>query len=88
MELNRVDYALLKVLLKNDSVSFFKGMTIYEILDVLGGSRVTTYKKAESSCEVGICRKRLQRYQCRYISPYSKRNRLNKRIRTWRKRKC
>lgn len=40
MELNRVDYALLKVLLKNDSVSFFKGMTIYEILDVLGGSRV------------------------------------------------
>lgn len=44
MELNRVDYALLKVLMKNDSVSFFKGMTIYEILDVLGGSRVTTYK--------------------------------------------
>lgn len=45
MELNRVDYALLKVLLKNDSVSFFKGMTIYEILDVLGGSRVTTYEE-------------------------------------------
>lgn len=57
MELNRVDYALLKVLLKNDSVSFFKGMTIYEILDVLGGSRVTTYKKLNRLVKLGYVEK-------------------------------
>ena len=57
MELNRVDYALLKVLLKNDSVSFFKGMTIYEILDVLGGSRVTTYKKLNRLAKLGYVEK-------------------------------
>ena len=57
MELNRVDYALLKVLLKNDSVSFFKGMTIYEILDVLGGSRVTTYKKLNRLVKLGYVKK-------------------------------
>lgn len=57
MELNRVDYALLKVLLKNDSVSFFKGMTIYEILDVLGGSRVTTYKKLNRLVKLGYIEK-------------------------------
>lgn len=57
MELNRVDYALLKVLLKNDSVSFFKGMTIYEILDILGGSRVTTYKKLNRLVKLGYVEK-------------------------------
>ena len=57
MELNRVDYALLKVLLKNDSVSFFKGMTIYEILDIVGGSRVTTYKKLNRLVKLGYVEK-------------------------------
>lgn len=88
MELNRVDYALLKVLLKNDSVSFFKGMTIYEILDVLGGSRVTTYKKLNRLVKLGYVEKGCKDINADTISPYSKRNRLNKRIRTWRKRKC
>lgn len=37
--------------------SFFKGMTIYEILDVLGGSRVTTYKKLNRLVKLGYVEK-------------------------------
>lgn len=53
MELNRSDYALLKVLKKKNSVSFFKGMTVNELVDVLGGSRVTVYKKMNRLVEHG-----------------------------------
>lgn len=57
MELNRADYALLKILRKNNSVSFFKGMTIYEIMSVMGGARTFTYRRLVRLMNLGYVEK-------------------------------
>lgn len=43
MDMDRMDYALMKFLKSNSCVGFFNGMTAQEIMDKLGSRRSTTY---------------------------------------------
>ena len=45
MDMDRMDYALMKFLKSNSCVGFFNGMTEQEIMDKLGSRRSTTYRK-------------------------------------------
>ena len=45
MDMDRMDYALMKFLKSNSCVGFFNGMTAQEIMDKLGSRRSTTYIK-------------------------------------------
>ena len=45
MDMDRMDYALMKFLKSNSCVGFFNGMTAQEIMDKLGSRRSTTYRK-------------------------------------------
>lgn len=45
MDMDRMDYALMKFLKSNSCVGFFNGMTVQEIMDKLGSRRSTTYRK-------------------------------------------
>jgi CTP-dependent riboflavin kinase len=45
MELNRLDYTILKLLKKKECVSYFESMTLQEIMSVTNTSRPTTYRK-------------------------------------------
>ena len=45
MELNRFDYAVLKLLKQKKCTSFFKGMTKNEMIEAIGSSDATTHRK-------------------------------------------
>lgn len=45
MELNRLDYCIMKLLKKNNCISFFESMTLQEIMNTTHTSRPTTYRK-------------------------------------------
>ena len=45
MELNRLDYVILKLLKKQNCKSYFESMTIHEIISITCTSRPATYKK-------------------------------------------
>lgn len=45
MDMDRMDYALMKFLKSNSCVGFFNGMTAQEIMDKLGSRLSTTYRK-------------------------------------------
>ena len=53
MELNRLDYCIMKLLKKNNCISFFESMTLQEIMEVTGTSRPTTYRKMMNLKELG-----------------------------------
>lgn len=45
MELNRLDYVIMKLLKKKNCTSHFESMTIQEIMSITNTSRPTTYRK-------------------------------------------
>lgn len=45
MELNRLDYVILKLLKKQNCISYFESMTLQEIMEVTQTSRPATYRK-------------------------------------------
>lgn len=50
MEINRLDYVIMKLLKKKNCVSFFESMTLQEIMSVTNTSRPTTYRKMMNLC--------------------------------------
>ena len=48
MKLSRTDYALMKVLKSHNCTTYFSGMTMQEIMSVLGISRSSAYRKLNS----------------------------------------
>ena len=57
MELNRLDYVILKLLKKQNCVSYFESMTLQEIISVTHTSRVSTYRKMMKLKEYGYVEK-------------------------------
>lgn len=57
MELNRLDYCILKLLKKKGCVSFFESMTLQEIMDITHTSRPTTYRKMMNLKKLGYVEK-------------------------------
>lgn len=57
MELNRLDYCILKVLKKKHCTSFFESMTLQEIMEVTRTSRPTTYRKMMNLKSLGYVEK-------------------------------
>ena len=57
MELNRLDYVIMKLLKKKNCISFFESMTLQEIMSVTNTSRPTTYRKMMKLCELGYVEK-------------------------------
>ena len=53
MELNRLDYCILKLLKKNGCTSFFESMTLREIMEVTHTARPTTYRKMMNLKKLG-----------------------------------
>lgn len=53
MQLNRMDYCIMKLLKKNNCVSFFESMTLQEIMEVIHTSRPTTYRKMMNLVKLG-----------------------------------
>lgn len=51
MELNRLDYVIMKLLKKKNCISYFESMTLQEIMSVTGTSRPTTYRKMMNLCK-------------------------------------
>lgn len=57
MELNRLDYVIMKLLKKKKCTSHFESMTLQEIMRVTGTSRPTTYRKMMNLCKHGYVEK-------------------------------
>lgn len=57
MELNRLDYIILKLLYKKKCLSHFDSMTIQEIMDITKTSRTTTYRKVMNLEKNGYLKK-------------------------------
>ena len=57
MDLNRLDYCILKLLKKRECTSFFESMTLQEIMDVTHTSRPTTYRKMMNLKKLGYVEK-------------------------------
>ena len=57
MELNRLDYGILKILKKQNCISYFESMTLQEIIAVTGTSRPSTYRKMMKLKEHGYVEK-------------------------------
>ncbi len=57
MELNRLDYLIMKLLKKKNCISFFESMTLQEIIGVTHTSRPTTYRKMMRLCKYGYVEK-------------------------------
>ena len=57
MELNRLDYCILKLLKKKGCTSFFESMTLQEIMSITQTSRPTTYKKMMNLRKLGYVEK-------------------------------
>jgi len=57
MELNRLDYLIMKLLKKKNCISFFESMTLQEIISVTHTSRPTTYRKMMRLCKDGYVEK-------------------------------
>ena len=53
MELNRLDYCIMKLLKKNNCISFFESMTLQEIMNTTHTSRPTTYRKMMNLKKLG-----------------------------------
>lgn len=53
MDLNRLDYCILKLLKKKGCASFFESMTLQEIMDITHTSRPTTYRKMMNLKKLG-----------------------------------
>ena len=53
MELNRLDYVIMKLLKKKNCTSHFESMTLQEIMSVTNTSRPTTYRKMMNLCQHG-----------------------------------
>lgn len=53
MELNRLDYVIMKLLKKKNCISYFESMTLQEIMSVTSTSRPTTYRKMMNLYEHG-----------------------------------
>lgn len=53
MELNRLDYVIMKLLKKKNCISYFESMTLQEIMSVTSTSRPTTYRKMMNLYEYG-----------------------------------
>lgn len=53
MELNRLDYVIMKLLKKNHCTSYFESMTLKEIMAVTKTSRPSTYRKMMNLCKYG-----------------------------------
>lgn len=53
MELNRLDYVIMKLLKKKNCISYFESMTLQEIMSVTNTSRPTTYRKMMNLCRYG-----------------------------------
>lgn len=53
MELNRLDYCIMKLLKKKNCTSFFESMTLQEIMKVTNISRPTLYRKMINLRELG-----------------------------------
>lgn len=56
-ELNRIDYALMKILKSHESVEYFKGMTIQEMISIIGISRSSAYRRLNVLVEQGYIQK-------------------------------
>lgn len=57
MELNRLDYVILKLLKKQNCTSYFESMTLQEIISVTRTSRPSTYRKMMKLKEHGYVEK-------------------------------
>lgn len=57
MELNRLDYAILKLLKKNNCTSFFESMTLQEIIAKTGTARSSTYRNMQKLIKYGYISK-------------------------------
>lgn len=57
MDLNRLDYVIMKLLKKKECVSHFESMTLQEIMEVTRTSRPTTYRKMMNLCKLGYVEK-------------------------------
>ena len=57
MQLNRLDYCIMKLLRKNNCTSYFESMTLQEIMDVTHTSRPTTYRKMMNLKKLGYVEK-------------------------------
>ncbi len=57
MELNRLDYIILKLLKKKNCISHFESMTLQEIMNVTNTARPTTYRKMMNLCRQGYIKK-------------------------------
>lgn len=57
MELNRLDYCIMKLLKKNNCTSFFESMTLQEIMEVTHTSRPTLYRKMMNLKKLGYVEK-------------------------------
>ena len=57
MELNRLDYVILKLLRKKNCISYFESATLQEIMSVTGTSRPTTYRKMMNLVKLGYVKK-------------------------------
>ena len=52
MELDRLDYTLMKILKKKECNSAFESITIREIMEITETSRPTTYRKMMHLCDL------------------------------------
>lgn len=57
MELNRLDYLIMKLLKKKKCLSYFESMTLHEIMSVTNTSRPTTYRKMMNLVKLGYVKK-------------------------------
>lgn len=57
MDLNRLDYCIMKLLKKNNCTSFFESMTLQEIMETTHTSRPTTYRKMMNLKNLGYVEK-------------------------------
>ena len=57
MKLTRLDYCIMKLLKKNNCISFFESMTLQEIMVVTHTSRPTLYRKMMNLKKLGYVEK-------------------------------
>lgn len=57
MELNRLDYVIMKLLKKKGCTSHFESMTLQEIMRVTNTSRPTTYRKMMNLVDMGYVKR-------------------------------
>lgn len=57
MQLNRLDFCILKLLKKKNCTNFYEGLTLREIMKVTGTARPTTYRKMMKLCKLGFVKR-------------------------------